>query len=124
MRKITNIIRKCYTNRIIKLAVYIAILPSIAWALCSSYQANKIEQNYHRDNAFIDILRVVEKDRPELWHKIENSNAYLEFMHAYDNGDAAKEADDLMFIIDYEDPTYVADCLTGTDQWEMWQQLR
>lgn len=110
-------------NKSIRLAVCAAMLPT-AWALCSSYHADKIADNYRRDNAFIELTKLIRQDRPELWQKIEASEAYTDFCCAYDNGDADQQANALMFLVDYEDPTYVADCLTGTDAWHKWQELR
>ena len=72
-------------------------------------------------NAFICLMDSVADEEPLLWAKVESSTEWQEFATAYDRGDGSKEAEAVWSLLCKTDTTdYVADCLSGTDEYQAW----
>lgn len=72
-------------------------------------------------NAFICLMDSVADEDPLLWAKVEASHEWEAFAAAYDRGDGSREAEAVWSLLCKTDTTdYVADCLSGTDEYQAW----
>lgn len=74
-------------------------------------------------NAFFCLMDSVADEEPLLWAKVESSPEWQEFATAYDRGEGQTEAKAVWEYLCEQDTTgYVADCLSGCDEYTEWME--